>query len=188
MRKTGKIAFMNPSRRLRTARMRGRPISIGDFSRLRMIQGDPRAAASLTPDGKPMDENGTRQALERWARHWSREGFGVWMFSRDDGEFVGYAGVMRTAVEGRPEIELLYAVRPAMWGTGAATEMSEAVLRYAFEEAGIVELVAFTLPANTGSRRVMEKCGFRFERDITHAGLPHVLYRITAEEFAAAHA
>jgi RimJ/RimL family protein N-acetyltransferase len=34
----------------------------------------------------------------------------------------------------------------------------------------------------------MEKCGFRFERDITHAGRPHVLYRITAEEFAAAHA
>ena len=39
-------------------------------------------------------------------------------------------------------------------------------------------IVAFTLTTNGASRRVMEKLGFRFERDIIHAGLPHVLYRL----------
>jgi ribosomal-protein-alanine N-acetyltransferase len=39
-------------------------------------------------------------------------------------------------------------------------------------------VVAFTLPTNWASRRVMEKVGFTFERDIVHAGLRHVLYRI----------
>lgn len=39
------------------------------------------------------------------------------------------------------------------------------------------ELVAFTLPHNAASRRVMEKAGFAYERDTEHAGLPHVLYR-----------
>jgi RimJ/RimL family protein N-acetyltransferase len=39
--------------------------------------------------------------------------------------------------------------------------------------------VAFTLPTNTGSRRVMEKLGFHYEREISRAGLAHVLYRLT---------
>ena len=38
--------------------------------------------------------------------------------------------------------------------------------------------VSFTLPDNVASRRVMEKLGFRFERDTPYAGLPHVLYRL----------
>jgi RimJ/RimL family protein N-acetyltransferase len=28
------------------------------------------------------------------------------------------------------------------------------------------------------SRRVMEKLGMAYERDVVHAGLPHVLYRL----------
>jgi RimJ/RimL family protein N-acetyltransferase len=51
----------------------------------------------------------------------------------------------------------------------------------AFENLGMSDLVAFTLPINQASRRVMEKIGFSFERDIVHAGLPHVLYRIKRE-------
>ena len=45
------------------------------------------------------------------------------------------------------------------------------------ERTDLLELVAFTLPDNLGSRRVMEKSGFVYERDIVHVGLAHVLYR-----------
>jgi [ribosomal protein S5]-alanine N-acetyltransferase len=38
--------------------------------------------------------------------------------------------------------------------------------------------VAFTLPDNVASRRVMEKVGFRYEREVEHVDLPHVLYRL----------
>ena len=34
-----------------------------------------------------------------------------------------------------------------------------------------------TLPDNVASRRVMEKIGLRFDRDVNHRGLAHVLYR-----------
>ena len=37
---------------------------------------------------------------------------------------------------------------------------------------------AFTLPDNIASRRVMEKAGFSYERDILRVGLAHVLYRL----------
>ena len=38
--------------------------------------------------------------------------------------------------------------------------------------------MALTLPHNAASRRVMEKVGFGYDRDIVHAGLAHVLYRL----------
>ena len=51
------------------------------------------------------------------------------------------------------------------------------VPQVAFDDLGLGEIVAFTLPTNVASRRVMDKSGFTFERKIEHAGLPHVLYR-----------
>jgi len=32
---------------------------------------------------------------------------------------------------------------------------------------------------------VMEHCGFTYQRDIVHAGLPHVLYALEAHDFTA---
>ena len=51
----------------------------------------------------------------------------------------------------------------------------------AFEDLDLEEVVAFTLPDNIASRRVMEKAGFAYDRDIQRAGLPHVLYRIVRD-------
>ena len=170
---------MDRSLILRTPRLLGRPISLEDFGRLRSIHGDPQVAVTLAADGLPFSKAHTRQSLRSWTLHWREHGFGVWLFHKPDGEFIGYAGAMRTTIDDRPEIEVLYALRPEFWRGGYATEMATAVVRFAFEGAAPRDLVAFTLPTNLGSRRVMEKCGFHYERDIEHAGLPHVLYRLT---------
>jgi RimJ/RimL family protein N-acetyltransferase len=58
--------------------------------------------------------------------------------------------------------------------------MAKAILTVGFEHLGLSTVVAFTLPTNRASRRVMEQVGCTFERNIVHAGLPHVLYRIKA--------
>jgi RimJ/RimL family protein N-acetyltransferase len=39
------------------------------------------------------------------------------------------------------------------------------------------EVIAYALPHNIASRRVMEKTGFIFEREIVYEQLRHVLYR-----------
>jgi len=171
---------MNDPRILRTPRLLGRPITFLDFGRLRSIHGDPRVATTLSANGLPFSNAHTRRSVQSWTQHWQDHGFGVWMFHKPDGEFVGYAGLMRSAIDEHPEVEVLYAIRSDFWKEGYATEMASAVVRFAFESAGLRELVAFTLPTNIGSRRVMEKCGFQYERDIEHARLPHVLYRLTS--------
>jgi len=58
--------------------------------------------------------------------------------------------------------------------------MAGGILSVAFERLGMEELVCFTLTINRASQRVMEKAGFEYERDVVHAGQPHVLYRLTA--------
>jgi RimJ/RimL family protein N-acetyltransferase len=60
------------------------------------------------------------------------------------------------------------------------------VLRYGFEHLKLDEIVAFTIPANKRSRRVMDKIGLIFSGEFDHplvaTGHPmrrHVLYRIS---------
>ncbi len=42
------------------------------------------------------------------------------------------------------------------------------------------EIGSWTLPVNLASQRVMEKLGFRYERDCEFAGLLHRFYRLVA--------
>jgi len=145
----------------------------------RLLQ-DPQVGRTL---GGIRTDAEVREILDKNLDHWRRHGFGVWVFRerREDstvGPFVGRAGLRRVMVEGPEEVELAYAVMPAYWGQGLATEMGEACLRVGFEDLGLEEIVAFTLPTNQASRRVMEKLGFRYEREFVHAGLGHVLYRL----------
>jgi ribosomal-protein-alanine N-acetyltransferase len=121
----------------------------------------------------------TQRRLERELEHWRVHGFGRWaLFDRVTGEFVGRGGFRRVEVEGRPEVELGYAIVPERWGEGLATELSRAAVGIAFDDLGLTEIVAFTLPDNRASRRVMEKAGFGYERTFQWKRLPHVLYRI----------
>jgi ribosomal-protein-alanine N-acetyltransferase len=171
---------------LLTRRLTARPPRAEDFGWLRMLHSDPRVTATLSADGNPFAEDATRAALAAALEHWQRHGAGIrYFFERGGGDFVGYCGLRRAVVEGREETELLYAVRAEHWRKGYGAEMARAALREGFETLGFQELVAFTLPHNAGSRGVMERCGMRYERDIVHAGLPHVLYRIRREEFSA---
>ena len=63
------------------------------------------------------------------------------------------------------EMELGYRFQRDVWGRGLATEGSRELLRHAFAEWGVPRVVAHTLVVNLPSRRVMEKCGMRLERE-----------------------
>ena len=47
-----------------------------------------------------------------------------------------------------------------MWGNGYATEAAQRILRFAFEDSLLEEVVAVIDPRNQSSRRVLEKIGF----------------------------
>jgi ribosomal-protein-alanine N-acetyltransferase len=150
-----------------------RPEHGSDFCRL---YSDPLVTATL---GGLRSSEEARSFLQNNMDHWECHGFGLWMF-RDptDGRFVGRAGLRHVHVGGSAEVELSYALMPEYWGRGLATEMARACVRIGFEQLGLAGVVAFALTTNLASQRVMQKVGFSYEREISHAGLPHVLYRL----------
>ncbi|MFN8514227.1 MAG: GNAT family N-acetyltransferase [Chloroflexia bacterium] len=159
--------------------------SAGRFRRLlSALYQDPRVTATLTVDGQPLAEDLARERFASKLANWERDGYGLWFFrERAMGRFVGYCG-LQPSVHGdeAPTVELLYAAMPEFWGKGLTSEMAAAVLRVGFAQLGLPEVVSYALHANIASQRVMEKQGFRYERDIVHAGLPHRFYRVLSAE------
>jgi [ribosomal protein S5]-alanine N-acetyltransferase len=170
---------------LHTSRLVGTPAGPGDFAGIRRLHGDSRVMATLSADGNAFSEASSEAFLKIAAEHWEAYGFGLWAFrERAGGGFVGYGGIKHAVVETRDEIELAYAIIFEHWGKSLATEISRAALTFAFDVMRLPRIVAFTLPHNRASRRVMERCGFTFQRNIVHAGLPHVFYSLEATTFA----
>ena len=149
-----------------------------DLSELCRMHQDARVMATL---GGTRSEERTRQFLRTNLSHWDEHGFGLWVFrAASEGAFVGRGGLRHVHIGGHDEVELAYAVMPEFWGCGLGTEIARALLKIGFEQLALAQLVSFTLTTNRASRRVMEKVGFIFERELVHGarGLPHVLYRI----------
>lgn len=124
----------------------------------------------------------------------AREGFSFMAADyRPTGEFVGLIGMsvigepLRSALNGRPGVEIGWRFSKCFWGTGLAPEGARVLLEHAWSVLGLEEVVAFTFEGNQPSRRVMEKLGMTRDPndDFRHTNLPethpisrHVLYRI----------
>ena len=128
--------------------------------------------------GGVRDTAGTAAYLEMNLKHWADHGFGMWML-RDPATsaVIGRAILRHLDVEGADEVEVGYGFIPEYWGRGLATEIAEACIRIGFDQLAFETLVAITRPDNLASQHVMRKAGLVYERDILHAGVPHVLYR-----------
>ncbi|MDR3698452.1 MAG: GNAT family N-acetyltransferase [Candidatus Sulfopaludibacter sp.] len=128
--------------------------------------------------------------VDRVEGQWAQRGFTFYAAElREGGDFIGFIGISVPLFEApfTPCVETGWRLAKAYWGRGLATEGARQVLHHAFSELGLTEIVAFTVPANRPSRRVMEKIGMTHDPadDFDHPRLPeghplrrHVLYRV----------
>ena len=75
-------------------------------------------------------------------------------------EFIGWCGLK--ARPERNEIDLGYRFLKRAWGKGFATEAAYACIKYGFEKLHLQRIVGRAMPENTGSLRVLEKCGMQY--------------------------
>lgn len=134
----------------------------------------------------------TDALIDRAVANMRRDGFTMWAAElRETGAFIGFIGLSVPSFQAHftPCVEVGWRLDAAYWGRGLATEGARAALRFGFEEAGLAEIVSFTVPANVRSRRVMEKLGMTHDPadDFDHPRIPeghrlrrHVLYRLLA--------
>jgi len=167
--------------RIETPRLVGRLPIETDFEALHAMHVDGSVMATL---GGVKDDTFTRRLLVSFIDHWRQHGFGVWIFEdKARGAFVGRGGLHRVRIEGEPVVEIMYALTPSYWGRGLASEIARASAAVAFDHLDLGEVVSFTLPTNKASQGVMKRVGMAYERDITHAQLPHVVYRLKREDW-----
>lgn len=108
--------------------------------------------------------------------------------------FVGFVGLSVPTWDApfMPCVEVGWRLDSPHWGLGYATEAASEVLRYAFGELVLPEIVSFTSKVNLRSRAVMDRLGMVRDStmDFDHPNLeaghhltPHVLYRMTASRW-----
>lgn len=97
------------------------------------------------------------------------------------GEMIGWSGLQ--PLENSGEIEVGYGMKKEFWGKGIGFETALAWLKYGFEKLGLERIVAVAVPENTGSWKIMEKLGMKYEKTEEHYGMDCVFYAISKDEF-----
>ena len=158
-----------------TSRLLAERVTAAHWLDLRRMDEDEQFMALL---GGVRDKAGTVAYLEMNVKHWADHGFGMWML-RDaaTSAVIGRAILRHLDVEGVDEVEVGYGFMPEHWGRGLATEIARTCVRIGFDRLGLSSMVAITTPPNRASQHVMQKAGLVYERDIVHAGIPHLLFR-----------
>ena len=138
-----------------------------------------------------LSEQESHGLADRIEAHFREHGFGLYAAElRSDHRFIGYIGLSIPTFPApfTPCVEIGWRLAREYWGLGLATEGAQEIVRFAFTELQLAELVSFTVPANVRSLAVMKKLGMTRDPkdDFDHPRLPpghslqrHVLYRLS---------
>jgi len=159
-----------PTPEVRTGLLRAAPISTNRLILREFQLADCRDLFEIHGDARTTRyAGGTRtreQSFESLCRMISRlreTGFGTLALQLKSGKgVIGWAGIQ--PLLGTDRYEILYALKPAYWGYGFATEAGAALLEVVFDSMNgtLDELYALVFPQNIASIRVLEKLGFVF--------------------------
>lgn len=154
-----------------------------DRADLLVMHQDPEVMATL---GGVRSDAECDALFDRLVAHWGAHDFGYWLVREPGtGRFMGRGGLRIMVVDGEPAIEVGYGLMSDFWGRGLATELAQICVRAAFERIGVESLVCFTTTTNQKSRNVMDKAGFRYDKNFVYADLEHRLCRLDVARWRA---
>jgi|ERR1700722_3915943 ribosomal-protein-alanine N-acetyltransferase len=146
---------------LRQPKKTDRDFTVNLFSRPELVTHRPHPV----PDTPEV----SKERLNRDIQHWRTYGFGRWAVEHD-GRLIGFGGL--THKEGLEGLNISYHLHPDAWGQGYAQEIVADALAVAFGPLGVGRVIGLVRAANPASRRVLEKHGFTFEREVDLDGAP----------------
>jgi RimJ/RimL family protein N-acetyltransferase len=158
---------------LETERLLLRPLEQDDLGEYAAIMADPEVVRYL--GGAPMtrDEAWRHIALmlgHEQLRGWTNNA----VVEQATGRLLGRCGLWQP--EGWPGVEVGWAFGRFAWGHGFATEAAVAWRDWAFANLDVDELVSVIHRDNERSKRVAERIGHRYFRDLDVMGHPCQLY------------
>ncbi len=95
----------------------------------------------------------------------------LWPLERiEDGQLVGYCGVVPKDVDGIQEHEVIYILARSAWGNGYASEAAAGIIDYAFATLDLDHVISMIHADNDASARVALRSGMTHERDTVRPG------------------
>ena len=147
---------------LHTPRLVLRAVTLEDAPAIFRIMGDPRVTRYFgsLPMASPREAAQRVEGIQDAFRE--HEGIRWAIARRGDAEFLGSIGFWRL-IKPHHRAEIGYELAPEWWGQGIMPEAIGAVMAFGFTTLGLHSVEAHIHPANTGSRRALEKQCFAQE-------------------------
>ncbi len=139
-----------------------RRIMPGDAEDMYEYSRQPELTRFLLWDPHPSIEHTKRYIAYLQERYKARELYDWAVVLKESGKMIGTCGFASYHRETRIA-EVGYVIAPAYQGCGFAPEALALLLRYAFCSMGLHRVEARCFVENEASKRVMEKCGLRYE-------------------------
>lgn len=151
------------------------------------INEDPKVIEFLPG---PLTMQKVQDFMSAMNQQWQEKHYTLWAAEeKASGKLAGFIGLSWLALPPPfvPSVEIGWRLGSEFWYQGYATEGANAAMRWGFDECGLDEIVAITVPANVRSQRVMTKLGMQrdLDGDFAHPRLPvdhrlsqHILFRI----------
>lgn len=153
-----------------------RPIESSDLDALVEIWADPEVTRFLPSRGVAIPREKVEKALLTFVEHWQQD-YGIWAIVENaSSQMIGYCGLRY--LDELSEVEVLYGLGKAYWGRGIATQATKAAVSYGFDIAKLHRIIAMVLPDNLASKRVIEKAGLQYEKQIYIFNLDALYYSI----------
>lgn len=108
---------------------------------------------------------------------------------KDSGKMIGTCELYAFSTDDK-SAELGYTISPYYQNRGYATQAAKAMMEFGFNSIKLDRIICTTFPNNLASKRVIEKCDFRFVREkkngyVLYDGTIHdlLVYELTKKEY-----
>ncbi|PJR03093.1 GNAT family N-acetyltransferase [Avrilella dinanensis] len=98
------------------------------------------------------------------------------VIKKDTNKFIGWYGLKFGEIGNETDIGFRFFGEE--WNKGYATESAIACINYGFEKLNLKRIVGRAMKENTGSIKVLEKIGLKYEQNVDFEGKEAVIYKI----------
>ena len=130
--------------------------------------------------GRALTERETWRIMCTLSGHWRIRGYGPYaMEDKSNGTVLGLIGFWYP--NDWPEPEIKWALAPAYWGQGYASEAARVVQKIGLNYLKHISLISFIHFENTASIQLAKAVGANFEKELPFKGTTWQVYRHPAE-------
>ncbi|MGI9219688.1 MAG: GNAT family N-acetyltransferase [Woeseiaceae bacterium] len=148
---------------LQTERLMLRRLTLEDADLMLAVWNDPAFLEHVGDRGIRTLEDAQNTLAMGAFQLYEKYGYGPFRVAlRDDDQAIGTCGLFRR--EGFDGPDIGWSILPEYCGRGFAYEAALAVLKFGFEDVGLVRIAAFISAENTPSLGLAKKLGLRYEK------------------------